>query len=296
MNIPLYVTFTMDCERIAAESPPGGPKDWGLSERAITGYCHRLLDAGMPPTLFITPECGQYHQALFRDLAAAGVELGMHIHPQSFGDLSYTRYLGEYDAVMQAQLIGAGLAMLTEAFGVRPTSFRPGNFSASDETFPVLVELGFRQGSVSDPGRMSPQFAAVWRGATPDVHWANATDKLQAGSLPFLEVPETTDLTKNHSNGFPYELRLESGPFETWHQPILNQALNRMAAEQTPFRTLCLFTHNYFEYGDSTAPQTQTLDHLIRRLDQLRAEYDLTPATMTTIRAQYEQRFPAPAK
>jgi hypothetical protein len=285
----------MDCERIARESPPGGPQDWGLSERAITGFCRRLLDADMPPTLFITPECGQYHQTLFRDLATAGVELGMHLHPQSFGDLSHTKYLGEYDAARQKELIGLGLAMLTEAFGTRPTSFRPGNFSANNDTFGILTELGFRQGSVSDPGRNSPQFAAVWVGAAPDVHWANRADKLKPGNLPFLEVPETTDLTKNHANGFPYELRIESGPFDSWQRPILDQALARMEREAVPLPTLCLFTHNYFEYGKDDTPQRQTLDQLIRHFDVLRDNYELTPATLTTIRTQYERQFPLPA-
>ena len=39
MTREIYVVFTMDCERIASESPPGGPDTWELSERAIGGFC-----------------------------------------------------------------------------------------------------------------------------------------------------------------------------------------------------------------------------------------------------------------
>ena len=102
---PLYVTFTMDCERIAAESPPGGPATWELSERAIHGFCRMLLDKGFPPTLFVTPECARHHRELLRDLALEGVELGMHIHPQSLGDHRYDQYLGQYSYPMQQRII-----------------------------------------------------------------------------------------------------------------------------------------------------------------------------------------------
>ena len=65
---PLYVSFTMDCERIAQECSAGGPKTWALSERAIRGFCETLLAAGLPPTLFVVPETGERHQDLLRSL------------------------------------------------------------------------------------------------------------------------------------------------------------------------------------------------------------------------------------
>ncbi len=284
MTRPLYVTFTMDCERIAAESPPGGPKTWKLSERAIRGYCGLLLESSMAATLFLTPECGQQHKGMLKGLESRGIELGMHIHPQSFGDHRYSRYLGQYSRQMQRDILRQGMDILTEILGERPTSFRPGNFSASDETFPVLSELGFRQGSVSDPGRDVPDYAAVWMDTCPYPHWADAEDRLSAGDLPFLEVPLTTDPDQRHPNGFPYELRIESGPFRDWHLPIIRRALERMDSDNVGFRNLCIFTHNCFEYDNASIDQTKTLRGIVQYIDTLRNEYDVIPATLTEIR------------
>jgi len=287
MALPLYVTFTMDCERIAAESPPGGPETWELSEKAILGYCEVLLESGVAPTLFLTPECGQKHRELLKDLASRGVDLGMHIHPQSFDDHRYTRYLGQYSYQMQRDIIKRGMDLLAEALEIRPRSFRPGNFSASDDTFPVLSELGFQQGSVSDPGRYVPEYAAVWVNAYPYPHWANAEDRLSPGDLPFLEVPLTTDPSRRHPNGFPYELRIESGPFREWHLPIIRRALERMSSDNLSFRNLCIFTHNCFDYSDPDEDRTRTLRGILDYLDTLRDEYDVIPVTLAEMRDRF---------
>ncbi|MBU7004984.1 MAG: polysaccharide deacetylase family protein, partial [Theionarchaea archaeon] len=169
----LYVAFTMDCERIASESPPGGPETWELSERAISGYCDFLLESDLYPTLFIVPECAKKHRPLFGTLSRKGVELGLHLHPQSFDKHQYCKYLGEYERDDQLRIIGESRREFTRALGAEPKSFRSGNFSANDDTFPVLDSLGFLQGSVSDPGRNAPGFAATWMGACPDPHWVS---------------------------------------------------------------------------------------------------------------------------
>ena len=294
MALSLYVAFTMDCERIAAESPPGGPQTWDLSERAIRGFCQMLLGNGIRPTLFVIPECAQQHRDLLKDLASQGVELGLHIHPQSLGDHRYGQVLGQYSAPMQREIIQQGMEVFVEAIGEHPISFRPGNFSASDETFAVLTALGFRQGSVSDPGRDVPKLAAVWKEACPYPHWANAEDKLGPGGLPFLEIPVTTDPYRLHPNGFPYELRIESGPFRDWHEPIIRQALDRMASDHVAFRCLCLFTHNFFEYSDPNADQTQTVQELVEVLDALRGTYEVIPATLTAMGTRFVETMGRP--
>jgi len=277
MGTPLYVSFTMDCERIAAESPPGGPESWEVSERAIRGYCERLLAHGYKPTLFLTPECGGQHVEMLRRLAERGVELGLHVHPQSLGDHRYQCYLGEYDANMQREIIGLATEMLTRAIVVRPVSFRPGNFSANDETYGVLYDLGFRQGSVSDPGRRSPQYAATWEGTCPDPHYVDLHDRLGLGDLPFLEMPLTTDPQRRHPNGFPYELRIESGLFGDWHRPIIQRTLRRFEREQVSLRALCILTHNYLAYDRAEDARTVTLQGI---LDYLACMEDVVPVTL----------------
>jgi hypothetical protein len=275
----------MDCERIAAESPPGGPTSWEVSERAIRGYCERLLAHGCPPTLFLTPECAAQHAAMLCALAERGVELALHVHPQSLGDGRHTRYLGEYGPDEQREILDYAAGVVSRATGARPRSFRPGNFSASDATYPTLYALGFRQGSVSDPGRRSPQYAAEWVNAPPDPHYVDPADRLRAGDLPFLEVPVTTDPARRRPNGFPYELRVESGSFAAWHQPIIEGHLRRLDASTErratpPVRALCLFTHNTFAYDDPEARTTVTLGHILDHVDLLARTQDVVPVTL----------------
>jgi hypothetical protein len=283
----------MDCERIAVESPPGGPASWELSERAIRGYCTRLLDRGYPPTLFVVPECAQQHADLLGQLAKRGVELGLHVHPQSLGDHRYQRYLGEYDAEMQREILGLAAEMLERATGARPVSFRPGNFSASDATYGLLYDLGFRQGSVSDPGRCSPQYAAVWEGAYPDPHHVDPADKLRVGELPFLEVPLTTDPERRRPSGFPHELRIESGPFETWHRPIIRKHMRRLAkaapgagAPLAEIHALCIFTHNYHAYDRDDDSKSTTLQEMLDYLDGLARDREVIPVTLQEMHAK----------
>jgi len=285
--IPIHVAFTMDCERIAAESPPGGPASWELSERAIRGYSERLLERGHRPTLFLMPECAQRHADLLGRLAERGVELGLHVHPQSLLDHRYQGYLGEYGAELQREILALAAALVKSATGVRPTSFRPGNFSASDDTYSALYDLGFRQGSVSDPGRCSPQYAAMWQGACPDPHYVNPADKLRPGGLPFLEVPLTTDPDRLQPSGFPYELRIESGTFEDRHRPILEGALRRMEREGVAFRALCIFTHNTFPYDDPAAPRTVTLTQFLDYLDGLGQRMSVIPGALREMHQRY---------
>ncbi|MHC4673362.1 MAG: cupin domain-containing protein, partial [Planctomycetota bacterium] len=283
----LYVSFTMDCERIGSECMAGGPRSWELSERAIHGYCETLLAAGITPTLFIVPECGQQHAELFKSFAIRGVELGMHLHPQCFRDHRYDKYLGEYDTRMQKEILIQGVDILQKALGVRPKAFRGGNFSANDETYQVLFNLGFRQGSLSDPGRHVPRYAAMWKEAFPHAHWANAGNKLIPGELPFFEVPVTTNPNKQHANGFPYELRIESGSFKEWHLPIINHALEIMERDKVDFRVLSIFTHNYYDYSNPDVKKSKVIRGYIEYLEELRMKYDVIPITLEKIRQAY---------
>jgi len=291
----LYVSFTMDCERIGEHCIEGGPATWDLSERAIRGFCETLLDGGVAPTLFIVPETGEQHPQLFATLAKRGVELGMHLHPQCFRDHRYDKYLGEYDAKMQKFLVTEGLAQLTRAIGTTPRAFRPGNFSASDATYGILYDLGFRQGSLSDPGRHVPRYHAYWKTATPHAHWANSENRLAAGTLGFFEAPLTTDPNKRRANGFPYELRIESGSFDEWHRPIIEQSLARMEADKVEFRVLSIFTHNYFDYSDPANRRTQVLKDYLPYLHQLKDRYLVRGLTLADIRAEFVKQNGKPA-
>lgn len=79
----LHICMTMDVERIAENSPMGGPPDWDFAERSVRSYCEGLQSFGLPATLFIVPDTADLQSGLFRSLASeTGAELGMHMHPQ----------------------------------------------------------------------------------------------------------------------------------------------------------------------------------------------------------------------
>jgi peptidoglycan/xylan/chitin deacetylase (PgdA/CDA1 family) len=286
----LYVVFSMDCERIASESPPGGPETWELSERSIVAFCEILQAAGFPPTLYVVPECGERHAQMLRELGMRGVDLGMHMHPQSFLDHRYDRCLGAYDAETQRSIIKQGAEMLTAAYGFDPTSFVSGNNSANDDTFPVLCELGFRQGSMSLPGRNIPEYAANWDGTEPFIHWASATDRKGIGALPFLELPVTTIQSRMQPNGSPYEMRIEFGGANEWHIPVLNEVLAEMEQRRNRFRAITITTHNFHDYADPDNSRTEALHGIVEHFAAM-TSHEVVPVTMVDLRAIYVEEL-----
>ena len=277
---PLHILFTMNCEPMAHRFAPDGPKSRDLGGRSIEGFCSRLLTAGYAVTLFVSAGCAEEYAPLLEELAERGVELALHVHPPSLTDGRYNRNLGEYTPEDQRELVELGLDRVEEAVGRQPRSFRPGKFSASDATFRVLYELGFRQGSVSSPGHNVPRDAAVWTGAEEDAHYVDPSNRLLHGTLPFLEIPITTNPTQVGRGGFADDLCLESPSCEEAHDAIIQRQLQRMADNDVAFRTLCLFTRNVFAYHLADDRQSTTLEILIDYFDALREHYDVVPTTL----------------
>lgn len=290
----VYVTFTMDCERIAAFSPPGGPRDWGLSERAIRGFAEVLERHGLVATFFIVPETAEQHRELFLGLEEQGFELGMHLHPQSFGDLHHKEYLGAYSFEEQVGLLSQAADMWAEALGKRPTSFRPGNFSANDDTFRALWEAGFRQGSVSAPERVLPGCRAVWAGTDPYPHHAHAHFRLVPGDLDFYEVPVTEDWSRRMWEGrCALELRVEAAGIAD-HRQTLDTRLKDMADREISVKAIVAITHNVFDYTDPDDPQRQTLQGMAAYVWEATAGLGLKlrPTTLEQLHQAVDRRCP----
>lgn len=286
----LFVTWTMDCETIDAESPTGGPADWHLSERAMRGYVAALAEWGHRVTLFLIPRLAEAQAEVVMELREAGGELGMHMHPQT-ADLGHDRYLGQYPGDEQREILRAGRDRLHAAVGEPPRSFRPGNFSASDDTFAVLAELGFTQGSVSLPGRVMPDLGAEWNGAEPFAHWASPDDRLRAGELGFLELPCAVDLQEVESPAEPpaevTHLRLERDGILEWGPELIRRHLAAQVERDCWLKSLVVMTHNTREYGDARDPYRRALEGLVDAIEGAAGQAGLTvrPATLAQIRA-----------
>lgn len=287
---PLAVLFTLDClppERKRRTNPH--PRTWALSARNIDGFCTALLAAGHRPTLFCPLSVVANHTPLLEDYTAAGAEIGLLLDPTELGS-GLRHQLGHYRSDDQREIVRVCVHRFADMLGARPRSVRTLEFSANDATFGVLREAGFLQGSVSDPGRRVRQHHAMWEGAVPDPHLADAGDRLRAGSLEFLEVPITTDPAQS-LGGVPPELNLDVGQFEQWHRPLAEAQLERMEKDGVTFRALCWLAHNGLPYGDESTPCMRALREALEFVDVLRDRFRVS--SLTVSQAHTEFRRPA---
>ena len=293
-NDELFMTFTMDVERIAERSPTGGPVSWEQSERAIRGFADALSRHDLVATLFITPETAAVHKPLFIELEQRGFELGMHLHPQSFRDNTCTEHLGGYSYDQQVEILSQAQDDWAQSFGRRSASFRPGHFSANDATFRALYDCAFRQGSVSPPDREIPQLRSVWRGADPDAHHAHPSFRLIAGDLDFYEVPMTVDAARRmFDGGSALEFRIEWGTADELLS-VVAKRVDDLVERDVAMKTLVSITHNMFEFEDPEDEHRQSLDGVTERLREVvgPSGLKLVAATLAQVHERADRNTP----
>jgi hypothetical protein len=268
----------MDCHPAGTRAAPDGPRTWEQSIRSIDGYCTRLLNAGYAVTLFLTPGCAAVHEPLLEELTERGVEQGLFVQPASLEGSAWRGHLGQFDRATQHAIIKLAMEGYQDVVGSRPLAVRSSMFSASDATFSILVENGFRRGSLSSPGRRVPKQGADWTGAVRDPHYADGASRLRSGDLPFFEIPVTTDANRVRGS-LAADLGVENGTVEAWHRPLIEGQLARMEADRVGFKALCFHTRNCFGYDRSGNAFVSTLDQLVAYLDALRQNYEVCPVT-----------------
>jgi hypothetical protein len=275
----LHVLFTINCQPPGVRANPDAPRTWEQGARGIEGFCLRTIRAGYPPTLFAAAACVDEQAPLFDDVVRRGAEVGLFLHPPEIGDGRFSRYLGQYSAEDQRSLIEFSAEKIANTLGLRPRSFRSGFFSASNATFRQLFELGFRQGSVSEPGRRVASREAVWDGAIADAHYINPEDRLRAGTMPFLEIPVTTDPSAEITRGIPLSLQIEAGTVDALLRPTIEHQLARMERDEVAFRVLCFTTTTRIDYYSDSEKHAQTLEGAFDLLETLAERYTLMPVT-----------------
>lgn len=253
----LYVLVTMDVE--VPQQCPGasGPADWDFGAGAVQGYTELAASAGFPVSFFTHPECALKYERLLTDMQrrhGACIE-GLHVHPWKFGDRKYRAHMGGLTADEQRQVISEAIAVWQTAFGRRPLFFRPGTFSANDSTFPVLVELGFRGGSVSAPGRVYRDLNAIWTGAVPDPHRPHRCFRQLEGDLPFANIPLTQDFSKLERIGERlYHRDLRPDYMDVDHLVLLGNITQQLAERQPAIPIIHFDTHNDHDYLNPADP------------------------------------------
>ena len=280
----VQVCFTMDVERLAAKSPTGGPDNLQTSRQAILGYCDLLRKHGFPATLFITPDAAEENRDALLKVAGWGVELGLHLHPQSWRD-NYLQperhdYLGGYTQSEQEHMLRDACAQWAASLGQQPLAVRPGNFSANDGTYSAMLAAGFRCGSVSQPGRRLPTYHATWVGACPEIHYPHRADRLLPGNLDFVEVPLTFDRSAaDHWTGVG-DIRIEDAD-EDYISYVCRREVARQLDESVLLPHLCLFTHNLYDYSSEERGQGHLRPRLAVVIERLQAMGDAVGVEIT---------------
>ncbi|MEN6316329.1 MAG: polysaccharide deacetylase family protein [Clostridiaceae bacterium] len=261
----LNVIFTMDCEAINGLASEGGPRDWDFCKRSITGYCETLLKKNIRATLFVVPFTAEKHRGVLLELERTGVELALHYHPQDHG---YKDYLGAYDGEQQLSMISEASDIWTQAIGKKPESFRGGNMSANDYTFPVLECLGFKQGSLSMPERNFTRVKANWKGSPMYPYHTNKANRLIEGNLEFLEVPVTVDWESVLWGGLtPLELRIEMVDARA-HGFTIRKNIERQLISNYSMPYIAVLTHDIFDYSDKGEFRSQVLEGIIDEIER----------------------------
>jgi peptidoglycan/xylan/chitin deacetylase (PgdA/CDA1 family) len=294
MAANLYVLLTMDCETARQEvSPHGtsmsasGPQDYEESERAIQGYASIAEGYGLPMTLFAHAEVAVGNRDLLLDLQSRGHCLGLHLHPYKFAGRDYWEDLGAYSAQEQREMLSVASKIWQRAHGQKPLYFRAGYFSANDSTFGVLHELGFRGGSLSNPGRVLAEHCSVWAGAEPYPHRSHPEFRQIAGMSNFVEVPISVDYQRPVQSGAAgeqgYEWPYVPAPYN--HREVVKHVLERIRTDVPEYGALVLDTHNDQDYLDPTCIATANLRLILDLAFSLCEGMDLHPvgATLETM-------------
>ena len=282
----LYVTWTMDCETVQEESPvSGGPATWDLAERSMRGYVGALSARGHRATLFLIPRLAEGLPAVVRELGAAGADLGMHLHPQTT-DLGYDRHLGQLPAETQRGLLEQCSDRVAAVIGHAPTSFRPGCFSGTWETFSILMDLGFTQGSVTLPGRNSPAVGAVWVNEVPFAHRRQGRP-----GRHFLEMPTTAALDQvgphRPAPCDPQHLRLEREGIAEWGPGLIRDSVRRQVERGWWLKSIVVMTHDTRRYDDPADPYRRNLELIADAIEAAAEQLarEAIPASLADVRA-----------
>jgi len=249
----VYVLVTMDVEVPRQYPTASGPPDWQTSKAYIRAYTELAAEREFPVSFFVHPEAAGKHAALFDQLhktRGAFIE-GLHLHPWKFSDGKYRAHLGGMTANEQRMAISEAIAMWQAAFGRRPLYFRPGTFSANDSTFPLLVELGFRGGSVSAPGRVYRDLNSIWTGAVRDPHRPHRCFRQLEGDLEFANVPLTHDYSRlDEINGRFFHRDLRPDYTDVDHRVLVENVVRQVVERDPAIPIIHTITHNDNDYTD----------------------------------------------
>jgi hypothetical protein len=251
------------------------------------------MSYGFPVTYFVHPETILVQANLFKDLAARGACIGLHIHPWKYslwrnGGTRYMAHLGQLSYREQVALFSEALALWQQAMGERPLYFRPGTFSANDSTFRALADTGFLGGSISAPGRIFRDIRAIWTGAEQDPHRSNTDFRMMAGDMPFCNMPLSSDYSRFLDMGSGRWLYPDFRPDVDWlkrfdlsYRTMSDNAVAQVVARNPAIPVINAISHNQYDYSDRSTPENQRYHVLLDELTAACARANIRPVGVT---------------
>lgn len=295
MTDKVYFLVGMDCERINDEAPgSGGPVDYDLSERSISSLAELALKLDVKASFYPMPEMAAYHRSLFLELEQDGFGMGHQFHATCFRDFRWTEHLGFYPKDEQYEVLALATDDWAQALGKRPVVFRCGNASASDDTYPILQELGYKVSSSSMPGRYSPQTHGLWVGKFPFPHHTSSKSRLVAGDMDLYEVPIAKHPSRHviGNPGEPHDLRPDrfgSAACLDIYRDTIDAWLELMKQIDPPVKTIVVGTHNTIDFDTDFRRQALELVVTYCREAVEREGHEFVPAVLMDVRREAER-------
>ena len=256
----ILVVITMDCERphdgtVALAS---GPASWEQSDSFIRGYTAIAAEHGFPVSFFLHPEVALAQAPLFLDLEKDGACIdGLHLHPWKFDDGRFRAHFGGLSVAEQYAALSEASALYQHGLGRRPKYFRPGTFSGNDNTYRILVDLGFMGGSISAPERNFIDINANWMGCPKDPHRPHPHFRQCLGDLPFANMPLTSDFsTTGMLNGRAYfrDLRPDFDDTHEGFARVVDNIIHQVLERAPAVPVISMVTHNDHDYANPDDP------------------------------------------
>jgi peptidoglycan/xylan/chitin deacetylase (PgdA/CDA1 family) len=282
----LFFNVACDCE-----ATQKSVNDAALGERAVRGIVDVLHGEGLKGTFFVIARDLEVHASLYGEIHHAGHEVGVHLHP---AELGYSEFCGVHGPDEQRAMLRESSVRFAQVMGFAPRAFCMGYGSANDHTYQALVDCGFTHGKCSIPTRVLPECAAVWAGASLDMHYAHRFNRLLCGDLDFVEIPSTLDPDSRVWGGkHPQDLRVELIDARH-HWYTIDKAVRRQLRDNVAVSYIQAVTHNTFDFSDRKNFRRETLVGIIESVKSLAANngLELSSVACSDLASLYRENFP----
>lgn len=240
MRTPVCVTFNALTVGQGKETPT----DWESAGRSIDAFVNIVLAAGIPVTIFATPEATRAHTPMFEEFIDRGCQIGLLVSPPQSPLLSAKKHIGVLDAAQQEATLSQARSLFTDFMGFRPTLLRTGLHSGNLSFLQICTKYNFTHTSIRLPGAQLNQIGTVWEEQDASITSIHGV----------VDVPVTTDPAHRLFNRFPLYLSAEIS------ENGRHQELMHIGAKNGH---VCITASNVAAYWDISQPATRNLYMLL---------------------------------